>query len=112
MLLLLSWFLSLLFFLNIGSSAITSVAWIPSVSSLQQRKFFITEKLNKENRIRQLNFNEAFSVEDPFIALTHLHRSPSLLIQFNFMTSAVSDFLLTGKQRHDGEFQFSVYLLV
>lgn len=72
----------------------------------------ITEKLNKENRIRQPNFSEAFSVEDPFIVLTCLHRSPSLLLLFSFMTSALSDFLLTGKQRPDDEFQFSVYLLV
>lgn len=105
MLLLLSWVLPLLFFLNLGSSAITSVAWIPSGK-------VVTEKLNKENHIRQPDFSKAFSVEDPFIALTRLHRSPSLLLQFNFMTLAISDFLLTGKQRSDAEFQFSVSLLV
>lgn len=69
-------------------------------------------KLNKENHIRQPNFSEAFSVEDSSIVLIRVHRSPSLLLQFNFMTSALSDFLLTGKQKPDAEFQFSVYLLV
>lgn len=79
---LLSWFLSLLFFfffLNLGSSAITSVAWIPSVSSLSK---VVTEKLNKENYTRQLDFNKTFSAEDPFIALvcTDPHHSCCSLI--------------------------------